>query len=139
MIGIILGTLWFMVILYIDIQSDYKRIESNGINHKRGAILRTIGLLPSFGCFLFPLDSLTISHILFKILIISGLLFSWWWELFDGLLNMKRKKSWRYNGSDDSNDAVSDNILQKLSPLQQGLLKWSLILTFTILYYVLYT
>lgn len=137
MLGILLGILVFITVMYLDVQSDYKRLESNTINHSRGAWLRTLGLIPAFGCFYFPLDSLTFGHIALKIFIVAGLLFSWWWEFFDGWLNLKRGKSWRYNGSDDDNDAKTDNILQKLNPTQQALLKWGLIILFTISYIIL--
>ena len=107
--GIILAIVCFVVVMYLDVSSDYKRLETNTIKHGRGAIVRTLALLPSFGCLLFPLDNLT-------------------W------LNTKRDKSWRYNGSDDPNDATTDNWLQELSPPQQMWLKWGLIILFTILY-----
>lgn len=134
MIGILLGIITFAVVMYLDIQSDYKRLESNTINHKRGAIVRTLALLPTFGCFYFPLENIQWWYWLLKGFIVIGLLASVWWEFFDGFLNLKRKKSWRYNGSDDSDDSKTDNILQKLSPKQQTVLKWGLISIFTILY-----
>ena len=134
MIGIILAILTFVVIMHFDVQSDFKRLESNTINHKRGAWLRTLALIPTFGCLYFPLDSLTFGHIALKVFIVSGLLFSWWWEFFDGWLNTKRGKSWRYNGSDDTDDAGTDNFLQKYTPKQQAIIKWSLIVLFTTLY-----
>lgn len=62
---------------------------------------------------------------------------AWWWEFFDGFLNMKRGYPWRYNGSEDSDDAQADNILQSLSPLKQAILKWTLITLFTTLYILL--
>ena len=134
MLGILLGIITFTVVMYLDVQSDYKRLQSNTINHKRGAFLRTLGLIPTFGCFYFPLDSLTFGHIALKMFIVSGLLFSWWWEFFDGWLNIKREKPWRYNGSDDIDDANTDNFLQKYTPKQQAIIKWSLIVLFTTSY-----
>ena len=138
MLGTILGIVIFTVILYLDVQSDYKRLESNTINHNRGTWLRILGLIPTFGCFYFPIDSLTFGHIALKVFIVAGLLFSWWWEFFDGWLNSKRGKSWRYNGSDDPNDATTDNWLQELSPPQQMWLKWGFIMIFTIAYIIIY-
>lgn len=132
--GIILAIVCFIVVMYLDVNSDYKRLETNTIKHGRGLIVRVLGLLSSFGCLLFPLDNLTWQHIGLKSIVIIGLLGSWWWEFFDGWLNTKRDKSWRYNGSDDPNDATTDNWLQELSPPQQMWLKWGLIILFTILY-----
>lgn len=48
MVGIILAIIWFTTIMYLDVQSDYKRISKNTINHTRGAIVRTF-------CSSFPL------------------------------------------------------------------------------------
>lgn len=136
MIGIILAILTFVVVMYLDVQSDYKRLSTNTIDHKRGTFIRMLALIPTFGCLYFPLESTTLWYIVVKMVVVSGLLFAWWWEFFDGWLNTKRGKSWRYNGSDDPNDAGTDNILQKLSPIKQMLLKWGLIILFTILYII---
>jgi len=134
MLGIILGIITFIVVMYLDVQSDFKRLDTNTINHKRGTWLRILGLIPVFGCFYFPLESLTFGHIILKVFVVAGLLFSWWWEFFDGWLNLKRGKSWRYNGSDDINDAKTDNFLQKYASKQQTFIKWGLILIFTLSY-----
>lgn len=128
--GILLAIVWFVIVLYVDIKTDYKRLQTNTINHKRGLILRCIGLLPSFLCLLLPVNQ----HIILKSLFTVGLLGSLYWELFDGLFNLKRGYKWRFNGSDDKDDAVSDNILQKISPIEQAFLKIGLIIIFTFLY-----
>ena len=128
--GILLAAIWFVIVLYIDVKTDYKRLQTNTINHKRGFILRSLGLLPSFFCLLLPVNE----HIILKSLTIIGLLGSFYWELFDGFFNLKRGYKWRFNGSDDKDDAVSDNILQKISPLEQAFLKIGLIISFTFLY-----
>lgn len=133
-IGVILAILWFILILYIDIQSDYKRLETNTINHKRGAILRSVALLPTYMCLLFPVYGLAWWIILLKAISVGIVTASVWWEFFDGLLNKKRGKPWRYNGSDDDNDAVLDNFLQKYTPKQQMMIKWGLILISIISY-----
>lgn len=137
MTGVLLGILTFLVVLYFDVQSDYKRLTTNTIDHKRGALVRTLALLPSFGCFYFPLDNLGWLYIFAKFIVVTGLLASWWWEFFDGWLNTKRGKSRRYNGSDDKDDAKTDNFLQKLTPIEQMAVKWGLIITFTTLYILL--
>jgi len=138
MLGIILGILTFVVVMYLDIQSDYKRIDTDGIKHKRGMWIRALALLPTFGCFYFPLESTTIWFIFSKMVIVVGLLSSWWFEFFDGLLNLKRGYSWRFNGSDDPDDAKTDNFLQNYTAKQQIIIKWGLILLFTSLYIYVY-
>lgn len=137
MTGIILAIIWTFIVMHIDVNSDYKRIKSNAINHNRGTWLRILGLIPSFGCLYFPLSSLTLLHILVKIAIVSGVLFSYYWEFFDGWLNSKRGYSWRWNGSDDEGDAKTDNFLQNYTPIQQAFIKWGLITIFTILYTII--
>lgn len=137
MTGIILAIIWTFIVMHIDVNSDYKRIESNAINHNRGTWLRILGLIPSFGCLYFPLHSLNEWHIAAKVAIVSGILFSYYWEFFDGWLNLKRGYSWRFNGSDDPSDAKTDNFLQKYTPIQQALIKWGLITIFTILYIII--
>jgi len=137
MLGIILGILTFIVVMYFDVQSDYKRLVTNTIEHKRGAIVRAIALLFPFGCFYFPLQSNDFWFILGKVIIVGGMMMAWWWEFFDGWLNTKRGESWRFNGSDDENDAKTDNFLQKYSPSKQAIIKWSLIIVFTIIYIIL--
>lgn len=137
MLGVLLGILTFFVVLYFDVKSDYKRLSTNTINHKRGAIVRALALIPSFGCFYFPLENIQWWYWILKALIVACMMGSIWWEFFDGWLNTKRGKSWRYNGSDDADDAKSDNILQKLKPIEQMLLKWALIIGFTTLYVLL--
>lgn len=120
--------------MYLDVQSDYKRISKNTINHTRGAIVRTLLLIPAFGCLYFPLSNLALWYIIIKAAIVGLMMAFWWWEFFDGWLNTKRGKSWRYNGSDDPNDAKTDNFLQNYTPKQQMLIKWGLIIIFTIFY-----
>jgi len=135
MIGVILAIIWTFVVMHIDVHTDYKRIET--VNHNRGTWLRVVGLIPSFGCLYFPLSSLTLLHILVKIAIVSGVLFSYYWEFFDGWLNLKRGYSWRWNGSDDPSDAKTDNFLQNYTPRQQMYIKWGLIIVCTVLYRII--
>ena len=137
MIGIVIAIIWFIAVLYLDVQSDYKRIQTNSIKHGRGLAVRTAALFPSFGCLLFPLDNIQWWYIALKSFVVAGMLGAWWWEFFDGWLNTKRGYSWRYNGSDDEGDAKTDNFLQKYTPVQQMWIKWSLITIFTITYFLL--
>lgn len=132
--AIILGIVFFWVALYLDVKSDLKRIDTNSINHTRGAIIRAVALIPSFLCFYIPLDNIQWWYLILKAVTVFMMMASVWWEFFDGILNKYRKKSWRYNGSDDPDDPKSDKFLKKLSPSQQGILKWSLIIIFITLY-----
>lgn len=57
-----------------------------------------------------------------------------WWEFFDGFYNKIRGFSWRFNGTVDPDDSFLDKLLYKLSPSQETILKWGLIIIFTTLY-----
>lgn len=50
------------------------------------------------------------------------------WLLFDGLYNWVRGYGWWFTGSDDKDDAATDNILQRLKLWQHILLKIGLLL-----------
>ena len=134
MITLILGILTFVVVLYLDVKSDYKRIPTGDISHGRGQVIRMLALLPSFIFFMLPVDDEVIHVVIIKMLITAAMMAAWWWEFFDGWLNLKRGYSWRFNGSDDEDDAKTDNFLQQFTPLEQMAIKWTLILLFTSLY-----
>ena len=134
MLGVILGILTFVTVMYFDVKSDYKRIPTGRVSHGRGQVLRILALLPSFACFMLPVDDESIPTVMIKILITAAMMAAWWWEFFDGWLNKMRRYSWRYNGSDDADDAKSDNFLQQFSPKEQMVIKWTLIILFTSLY-----
>lgn len=47
-----------------------------------------------------------------------------WWLLFDGLLGLRRKRGfWDVGTEDDEDDAESDNLLQRLTPVERKVLK----------------
>src|SRR5690242_19156693 len=127
MFGIALAVIWFYVILRWDVFTDYKRQH---IQHTKEAVKRSIFLIPSFLCLLLPVHHMLWLQIALKGIVSAGLIGSIWWEFFDGWLNLKRGYKWRFNGSDDPDDAKTDHFLQRLTPLQQGLLKWGLISSF---------
>lgn len=76
---------------------------------------------------------------------------AWFWLLFDGLYNVIRKRHTKkhrgmlivgqydfwYTGSNDKDDAVSDNFLQRLQLWQHKTIKIGLIILFTTLYILL--
>ena len=134
MLGVILGILTFVVVLYLDTKSDYKRIPTGNVSHGRGQVIRILALIPSFVCFMLPVHDESISVVIIKMFITAAMMAAWWWEFFDGWLNKIRGYSWRYNGSDDVDDAKSDNFLQQFSPKEQMIIKWGLIILFTSLY-----
>ena len=81
--------------------------------------------------------------------VVAGMLCSWFWFLFDELYNLLRlywvkKCSWSikkgqysffYTGSNDEDDSVMDNFLQRLKLWQHIAIKLSGIILFTFIYF----
>lgn len=142
MIGVLLGVIWFFVILKWDVDKDYKKwvlLNSTGdkkylVNHFKDGIIRCLLLIPSTLLLVLPTYDLTLPQIIIKYLIAIALQVFVWWEFFDGWYNKKRGFKWRFTGSNDEDDANSDNLLQDFSPLEIGLGKWTLIIIFLISY-----
>lgn len=134
---VISAIIWFFIILRWDVYSDYKKWKvGTPIDHFKEAVIRGVYLLPSH-IFLFTVKTHTGNNFwdfLLYITIVSGLLFSIWWEFFDGWYNKLRGFRWRFNGSVDKDDAMLDKLLYKLGDKAEGLLKWGLIVTFFFLY-----
>ncbi len=126
----------FYLVLRWDVYSDVKKwhlFNTTGdskylVKHTKEAVLRAVLLIPTSILLFLPERSLI------QIPIIIAMIIAWWWEFFDGLYNKKRGFTWRFTGSDDPDDAKSDDFLQKLTFKQQAMLKWGLIVIFTGLY-----
>lgn len=125
----IIAALGFIGVLWWDVISDYKQWRKKiPINHGNELVLRAFLLIPSILLLVLPYSSL--SNILAAILMEGAI----WWEFFDGFYNKIRGFSWRFNGTVDPDDSFLDKILYKLSPSQETILKWGLIIIFTTLY-----
>lgn len=125
----IIAALGFIGVLWWDIISDYKQWKKKiPINHGNQLVLRAFLLIPSILLLVLPYES--ISNVLAAICMEGAI----WWEFFDGFYNKIRGFSWRFNGSKDPDDSFLDKFLYKLSPVEETILKWGLIIIFTILY-----
>jgi len=123
------ATIWFILVLWWDVWTDYKRWQRKiPINHVDEWVLRIVLLAPTIHLLSLPYDPVWI--FLPASLMVGAL----WWELFDGFYNKIRKFPWRFNGTVDPDDSWLDKILHKLSPLQETILKWGLIVISTTLY-----
>src|SRR5688572_28920435 len=105
-IYILFGFLWFIGVLWWDVQSDYEKWKKEiPIKHTKEMLIRCALLAPA-GTALwignFSLATLPIVPIMMG---------SWWWEFFDGWYNKKRDKPWRFNGSVDPDDSRLDSFL----------------------------
>lgn len=103
---ILAGTLCFLAVLAVDVYTDLRK----KVNHKRGALLRSLGLVPST-IFL----SLGYGDFWWGLFLSIVMQFFVFWLLFDGLYNTFRKFGWFFQGSDDKDDAVLDEIPKWLS------------------------
>jgi hypothetical protein len=99
----------FLIVLYIDLTTDYQKWKNNiSVNHLIGAIIRLLGLLPA---------------ILITPWTFWPLMGFSYWFLFDGIYNKLRRFDWWFTGSNDKDDALTDNLLQRMSIEQQIYLK----------------
>jgi hypothetical protein len=98
--------------LTIDLATDYRRwLRGKPINHKRGAVLRLIGLIPAVVLLSWH-GSL---WLIIAATLMTGLLYM---NLFDGLFNILRGFPWFYAGSNGPEDGVIENLLQEYQWLQ---------------------
>lgn len=129
MINEILAGVLFFIVLYYNVNSDYKKwLKNIPIKHTRGWFLRVLELIPCIFLLVYP--TFNIKSIVSSFFLIG----STWWEFFDGWYNKKRNFKWRFNGSKDKDDAFLDKVLRKLSPTQQAILKYSLIIISLLLF-----
>lgn len=126
----------FVIVLSWDIITDYIKWKKHiPVNHKKEAIIRAFLLAPTIYCLLFPLKFVGLGDFLFRLTFSLMLVFSIWWELFDGVYNKLRGFKWRFNGSVDPDDSILDKFLYKIGDFWEGILKWSLIILSSIGYY----
>ena len=105
----------FIAILTItvDLATDYRKwLKQKPVNHVWGAILRMAGLAPAL--YLMGWE--------YTLLVLSV-----YWFAFDGLYNTLRGFGWWFTGSDDPDDAQTDNLIQQLKQWQHIALKVGLI------------
>lgn len=101
----------FTLVLRYDIRSDYRKwLKNIPVDHSRDAWKRSLLLLPAMAFFIiakgpgsWPLMVYTISMMFFT-----------YWLMFDGLYNHVRKFGWWFTGSNDKDDAGTDNFLQSV-------------------------
>ena len=136
--AIVLFTIPLIIKLFIDFN---KWNKNQPVNHKKEWIIIAICEIPSGLLFLYPMLPIfegdyfkTAFEYFYKILLIGLMVGFWFWFLFDGLYNIKRNFNWWFTGSEDADDATSDNFLQSLKKWQQIVFKIGTIILFTFLY-----
>jgi hypothetical protein len=139
---IVASLILFFFVLQWDVESDYKKIkEKIPINHFKEGVIRILLLIPSIFLFALPKiyysDKINLDVCTLYLGLSTGVLFSAWWEFFDGWLNKKRGYKWRFNGSIDPDDPVLDKFLHKIGDFWEGVLKITLIVSFLTAYILL--
>lgn len=103
----------FLVVLGADLWTDYRLWEAGTpINHVRGAVLRTLALLPTVAILagFWPrwgevgIPEKWLALLLTTILMVGAV----WWLLFDGFFSVLRGYGWWFNGSVDEGDSKLD-------------------------------
>ena len=109
--NIILASILFLTILYLDVHSDYKKWKENKpVNHLKEWLFRALFLVPS--TILLALPEFSILSVLYSV----GVVGFTWLLLFDGFYNKIRGFSWWFLGSEDLNDAWWDKFQRKIPP-----------------------
>ena len=122
-IAIILFLLTLTIDMVIDIRK-WKR-ENYKVNHNKKWI-RGVGLVPAV--------VLLSWHNWWLLIPAIPMVLFLYWLLFDGLYNTLRRFPWFYTGTDDPDDAKTDNFLQRLKLWQHIAVKVGGVVLFTIIY-----
>lgn len=124
---LVIAAILFLATLTIDLVIDIRKWkrEDYTVNHKKKWV-RGFGLVPA---------AILLSWDNWWLLIPSpGLILFLYWLLFDGLYNLLRGFGWWYMGSDDEDDAETDNFLQRLPLWAHVTIKLGGFALFTTLY-----
>lgn len=107
--NIILASILFFVILYLDVHSDYKKWKENKpVKHLKEWLFRALFLVPS--AILLALPEFSILSVIHSI----GIIGFTWLLLFDGFYNKIRGFNWWFLGSKDKDDAWWDKLQRKI-------------------------
>jgi hypothetical protein len=113
---IVVATILFAAVLCWDLITDYgKWLTERKVLHPKEWWVRVALLLPSIILYGWPrLLSMAAAALMVAV---------YFWLLFDGLYNAIRGYNWWYTGTDDADDAKTDDLLQRLTLSQHILLK----------------
>lgn len=123
----VIAAILFLATLTIDLVIDIRKWkrEDYKVNHRKKWI-RGFGLVPA---------AILLSWQNWWLLLLSpGLILFLYWLIFDGLYNILRRFGWWYLGSDDPDDAETDNFLQRLPLWAHVTIKLGGLALFTTLY-----
>lgn len=126
----------FVVALLVNLVWDHMTIlKKNKVNHWWHGAVKVVSCVPAIYCFFRFLDNVD----WFVAIPVSVLLmWSWFWLLFDGIINLVRGHHFFFAGSEDgADDAISDNILQSMPVLAGAAIKIAFCVATAFVYYKL--
>jgi hypothetical protein len=131
MANLVWGIFFTLVILFVKLTIDFNKwLNLKKVNHTlEWRILAIASLIPTYFFI-----SYSNSHWFITGLISSGMISFFIWIFFDGLYNLLRGYNWWFTGSDDEDDAKTDDFLQKLTLTQHKLIKIIGLIIFVIFY-----
>lgn len=128
---ILLAILLFLVVLGLDLYSDYKKwITNRSVDHTFEAWQRAVFLIPSAIAFHMGI----VNSSIWDMGVVLMLMFFCYWFLFDGFYNVLRGYNWWFTGSDDKDDAKLDDLQQFLGIKLTKIIKISGLVISAILY-----
>ncbi len=99
---------------------DYRLwLRHKNVNHKKEWLIVALACVPSI--LIFTMESTLTWYFAAPVAGIMDAFFIW--LFFDGIYNKLRGYGWWFTGSDDQDDATTDNILQRLKLWQHILIK----------------
>jgi len=101
----------FVAVLAWDVLTDYRKwLKGHGVAHAKEAWIRCLLLIPAIVLFTIAHKGNSWTSLLYSV----AMCFFVFWTLFDGLYNVLRGFGWWFTGSDDEEDADTDNFLQSI-------------------------
>jgi hypothetical protein len=142
---ILIPIILFLIPLCLKLKDNFEKWKINvPVKHTEEIIPVVLAEVPA-GVFFFVLADNT-----WSLVAATGMMMFWFWFLFDGFYNLMRRwwrkkqgmlyshLTWWYTGTNDKDDAKSDNFLQSIKLWQHVFIKIGGIVLFTILYIILY-
>lgn len=133
MIHLAVAIILFIGVLIWDLATDYRKwLNRIPVNHTLEGVVRAVLLIPSLVFFLIYRDPFTWWLVPVTVVMVQF----WYWLLFDGIYNRLRGYSWWFTGSNDPDDARTDDFLQAIPQWLQIVIKLAGAAGGTILYVI---
>ena len=101
----------FFAVLAWDVISDYQKwLKGRGVIHGKEAWIRCVMLIPAIVLFTVAHPGNSWWHLAYTLV----MCFFVFWTIFDGAYNVLRGFNWWFTGSNDPDDADTDNFLQSI-------------------------